>query len=75
LFYAQLYLLASVFHACEVGSAWGIAIKAFSEFLKRWTCAHIVIQLLLTFAYALLLYLCAKPLSGMQNICNLFIVN
>ena len=56
MFYALFYLLASVFHACEVGSAWGIATKAFSEFLKRWTCAHIVIQLSLTFADAFLLY-------------------
>ena len=75
MFYALFYLLASVFHACEVGSAWGIATKAFSEFLKRWTCAHIVIQLLLTFPYALLLDLCESPFQGSENICNLFIVN
>ena len=46
---ALLYLLATVLDACKVGFAGGISIKAFSGLLKRWTCAHIIVQLL-TFA-------------------------
>lgn len=55
-----LYLLATNFDACEVGSIRGIAIKAFFDLLKRWTCPRLNIQLL-TFADVLLLYRVEAP--------------